>query len=390
VLPEPNKRNIRGGLAVIDHEQVFSVAAPAGVTFGDVVSLAKQQDGGFFALDADAGVFTVDIENRTAALWAPPAWTTPARATALAVDRDGRVAVATTQGVYVYSATKGVTKIIGAEVGAAWAVRFMTNGFLYAGTDQGLVRAALDSGNFETSPGPSESMPRDLWELSWGCYGTDGCACRAEKPCALGLDCSCVNGLDNCTCTTPDPCVTNPGSASCACDDSTTCQDGLTCACALGGACTCEPDPSCQDTCSCTGPDTTDGCPSGFACENGACVSQAPPTCTRDCSCTGTDARPDGCPVDYECQNGIAGPSCAYVGGSTCADDCSCTGPDTTADGCPTGYECQSGIAGSSCVESVPTSCEADCSCTGPDTTDGCPMGTTCQRPLHSPQGSCR
>jgi hypothetical protein len=388
LLPEPNKRGIRGGLAIVDGDQISAIGAPEGVTFGDVVSLA-QSNGLYFALDAEAGLFTVDLESKTARHWATPAWSSPTRATALAVDAAGRVAVATTNGVYVYSTTTGVTQVIGGEVGTAWTVRFMSNGFLYAGTDHGLVRASLDDGAFEAAPGPNATMPRDLWEFDRGCYGEESCACRPEKPCALGLDCSCVGGLDNCSCVRPDPCVANPGSIDCACDDTNACHDGLACACSLGGKCSCQPDTTCEEDCSCTGPGTVDGCPSNAICQDGACVINAPPACAANCACTGPDTRPDGCPIDWECQQGIGGPICAYMGATACEDDCSCSGPDT-AGGCPTGLECVNGPFGQVCTESSSVACEDDCSCTGPGTTDGCPTGTSCLSPPRGGPGACR
>ncbi|MGA9524987.1 MAG: hypothetical protein WBV82_26245 [Myxococcaceae bacterium] len=49
--------------------------------------------------------------------------------------------------------------------GFVWALRFMADGVLYAGTDDGLVRLAIGDAMFPESLGPASYPDRTLWPL---------------------------------------------------------------------------------------------------------------------------------------------------------------------------------------------------------------------------------
>ncbi|MEW5854879.1 MAG: hypothetical protein AB2A00_39245 [Myxococcota bacterium] len=298
-LKAQSELNVHGGIAVINDDQVSTINPPDGITLGDVTDLALAPDGRIFALDAEAGVLLVDLEAGTSSVFAAASWTAPERGLALAVDDSGRVAVGTTHGLLVLSPSGVPTRVAENRVhGWVWTLRFMSDGVLYAGTDQGLLRVALDGAALPTTLGPSGPQPRDPWELGLGCNFELGCECAPEFPCASGLECAC--GLDGCVCQEPvTPC---DGTAGCACTTSEECAGGFTC----GAGNTCELD-GCAATCGCT---TLSGCPDGYACQsdpNGdTCVRENNDACLQDCSCDG----PDGCPQGYHCQGGIVGFSC--------------------------------------------------------------------------------
>jgi hypothetical protein len=338
VLPDPSPKGIAGGLAEVQGTTITAFAPPAGLAFTDVVALARTADGSFFALDAGLGILRLDLEAHTSTLFAPARWTSPERGLAMAIDPSGRLAVGTTAGLYVFGADGAATTAFASGHGFVWSAAFVADGVLYAGTDHGLVRAALDTATLPAT-GPAGPLPRELWELPLGCNGEDGCACTDSLYCAPGLTCNCTDAY-TCTCGVFDPCLADPGAQGCACVPAQTvtapCQEGLSCRCEVGGDCTCEP--------ACDG---TEGC---------------------------------ACSTDADCQSGYA---CTMEGTCTsvCAWDCTCE----TASGCPDGLEChqETGPDGSPVQYcDVPTNCAADCSC---PTESGCPEREYC---YHAADGS--
>lgn len=386
LLPDAADDGSAGGLVIVDGATVRTVAAPEDAPFTDVTALARGGDGTVWALDAGAGLYRVDPDAAAATRFAAPAWG-DARALDLAVDGAGRLAVATTAGLWVYGPDGGVTPVFGADDRWVWSVHFVADGVLYAGTDRGLVRVALDDASLPPAR-PDGPLAREPWDLPLGCYGDVDCACVLDAQCGPGLACgACTLGAPDqpsrCFCTPADPCAFTPGQAGCACDPDGAfqCRTELACAGdpATGqGVCAA---PQCDGTAGCDCLDDTD-CASGFHCEwmmgLGQCT--AGDACLQDCTCAG-DGVVDGCPAGTACQSGLAGSSCVEV---RCEDTCSCAGPDATADGCPTGWSCVSGPMGSASCQ-PPAGCEDTCSCTGPDATaDGCPLGWSC---LDGPMG---
>jgi len=389
ILPDARDPAVGGGLVEIEDDEIHTIAPPDGLVFGDVVGLAAGADGSFFALDATNGVIAVDLESRTSSLFARPAWGSKARGTSLAVDGEGRVAVGTTIGLYVFDRDGNVTTAVSTfEHGGYWALRFMEDGVLYAGSDQGLVRVAIDE--VEELParlGPEGPLARTLWPLERGegCYGAEGCVCEALSECAPGSVCDC-SGAGPCVCSVPkDPCLDNPGDVGCACTDDSTCNGAFACVCE-GASCACQPDPEgdeCLRSCGCGEPEEGEEdevfCPDGTRCLAGlsgamSCVpgdESGFNTCMSDCSCPGS-----GCPDTYTCESSILGPRCVPVDPNACLANCSCG----VNDGCFDGYRCQGGIFGKSCVEEAPVNCQDDCSC---ETESGCEGELVCV------EGSC-
>src|SRR5262249_15727260 len=156
------------GLAEVNGSTVTPIAAPAGVKFGDVIALAKLPDGKFLALDADQGLFVVDVDAHATKRWSKRAWVTPERAVSLAVDGAGRVAGCATRGILVYGADGGATRVsTPAFTGRGGAMVFRDDGQLYAGTDQSLVRIAVGDAELPVL-GPSGMLPRDLYPVDVG------------------------------------------------------------------------------------------------------------------------------------------------------------------------------------------------------------------------------
>ena len=134
-----------GGVVLVDDETVTPFAAPEGQSFGEVTALTEGSDGSFFAVDDQLGVLKLDLEAKTVSVWAAPAWASGERPLSLAVDGTGRIAVGTTQGLFLFGADTGVTHAFADQAwGFVWKVKFMADGALYAGTDNGLVRLGLD------------------------------------------------------------------------------------------------------------------------------------------------------------------------------------------------------------------------------------------------------
>lgn len=404
----PQSNGVPGGVAEIEGEEVRPFDPPDGLAWNDVVKLAQAPDGTFYALDAVLGVVTLDLENHKATLFAEPAWGETVRPTALAVDGNGRVAVGTTSGLWIYGANRAVTRaVVGRAHGTYWTMRFMEDGILYAGADQGLVRIALDEKpHLPTELGPSGSLPRYLWPINVRCDGELGCVCVSANDCVAGAVCECTDR--SCSCAEPpDRCELNPGDVDCGCTADDDCLPTLACV-NNGSGSSCQPDPDadCMRTCSCNGPRGTDeGCPAGSVCQHGvsgdSCVPAAD-TCLNSCGCDGGDGCPatwhcdalayaGRCLADYdpclqdcscgapgECQGGwycdsSGGTPTCVVDETACLSNCSCGG----ATGCPDDYACQGGFAGSSCVFTGTVNCEDDCSCTGGNP-DGCPTGMFC------------
>ncbi|HEY0839832.1 MAG TPA: hypothetical protein VGD74_06575, partial [Vulgatibacter sp.] len=309
------------------------------------------------------GVFRIDLESLRAIPFAPAAWEPTVRATSLAVDAVGHVAVGTTAGLWIYGSDGEVTKVTGRDHGSYWTLRFMADGLLYAGADQGLVRVAIDDrGALPAILGPVGPLARTLWPLATGCDGEEDCACFVDEECAPGLECG-ECGLETCFCVVPvERCDMNPGDLGCACEDDGGCLVSFEC---VGG--TCAPSSlECTRSCGC---ETDSGCPDDTHCVGGFTGASCMPdqgSCLESCTCDGGD----GCPPTFHCEGGIMAPRCIPHGGS-CTEDCTC--PEN--DGCPDGFECQGGIAGRSCVE-VLDPCLADCSC---DSVDLCLEGWHCE-----------
>jgi hypothetical protein len=267
--PEMSQYQVKGGIAEVNGDSISVIAPPAGVTWGDVVALAKSRDGSFFALDADAGVFTLDLANRTSKLWAEAKWKGAGRGRGLAIDSSGNVAVATTNGLYLYDSNANVTVVSeDGTQGEFWSVRFTAPGVLLAGADQGLLRVAV-AGATPTALGPTGLLPREPWELSVGCEGADGCECHGDDMCQYGNRCLCIS-LDDCVCGVPkppDPCIKDPGSMGCACKVDEECAESLTCGCE-GDTCVCkEPPPTCDGTTGCPCQKDVD-CADGYFCRS--------------------------------------------------------------------------------------------------------------------------
>ena len=359
-LPPESDRHVGGGIAIIDGDQVRTVSGPSGATLRDVVALARDQDGGVFAVEANEGVFRVNLETRKAERFAAPAWGPQVRATSLAVDEAGHVAVGTTAGLWIYGSNGKSTQATARDHGTYWALRFMEDGVLYAGADQGLVRVAIDGAMLPAVLGPSGPLPRYLWPLEFRCDGEEGCACFLNEECAAGLECG-DWGPETGYCIVPvERCDVTPGDIGCGCESDDDCITSFEC---VGGACTTS-SLACMRSCECG----DDGCPADTRCLGGftaaSCVPVAP-NCLASCTCDGAD----GCPATYHCESGIMAPRCVPSG--DCRTNCSCP----VNDGCPDGWQCQGGFAGRSCVE-VLDPCLADCSC--PDI-DGCTDGYHCE-----------
>ena len=248
VLPAVNSHHFHGGLSEVSDTTIKPIAEPAGVTWGDVVAIARTADGAILALDAEAGLFRVDLASGKADRWAAPAWTAPGRARAMAIDGAGRVAVATTSRVFIYGPNGAWITATDGKDGGFWSARFVADGVLYAGADQGLVRVVLGDA---VAPrlGASAMLPRELWPLPLGCHGEEGCACTDPEQCAAGSDCACTSPSE-CVCKATDPCAADPGGPHCACKLDLDCDSGLVCACDARGTCGCEKSAAC----------TTQGC----------------------------------------------------------------------------------------------------------------------------------
>ena len=259
-----------GGIDLVQGATVAAIAAPAGIDFSEIVALVRFGET-VLALDAANGVFEVDVEARAAERVLEAAWPASERALSLAIDSSGVVAVGTTRGVYV-AVDGALERVTTQRTGWVWSMRFVADGVLLAGTDEGLVRVRIEDA---VAPplGPAAFEAREPWPLDLGCNGEEDCACFGDDHCAPELSCVCANPSD-CRCEAPrDPCLDAPGSVGCGCaEDTNTCDAGLVCDCS-GERCTCQPDAA---------------------------------TCTQDCSC----ATPSGCPDGWTCQGGIAGFSC--------------------------------------------------------------------------------
>ncbi|MBX5482392.1 MAG: hypothetical protein IRZ16_11240 [Myxococcaceae bacterium] len=304
VLGDPAPSNARGGIALVDDETVSVFAPPEGGTFGDVMGLAVGKAGAF-AVDDGLGVLRLDLDGKTTSVFAHAPWTAPERPLSLAEDAVGHLAVGTTHGLYVFGADGGMTRAFGDQLyGYVWRVTFADDGVIYAGTDQGLVRVALDDAKLPEAIGPASYPDRELWPLPPPCTG-EGCTCKADPDCDSGLICSCDTG-GTCACAVEDPCVANPGGKDCACQmpGDPICGAGLTCDCTFG-PCSCQVDPAActpPNVCTCT--DVQD-CPLDWYCNpSNACAQRQP--CDANCSC----ATPNGCSPGLICQGGIAGKSC--------------------------------------------------------------------------------
>ncbi|AKU91676.1 hypothetical protein [Vulgatibacter incomptus] len=346
-LPDETEKHILGGIAEVTDATVRPIAAPEGVTFRDVVALARGPKDRLYAVDAEAGVFLVDLAAGTSAKVADPVWGPDARATTLAVNADGWMAVGTTGGLFVFDVDGKALEVLGAgSHGRIWSTRFVADRILYVGTDGGLARIALDSSSLPAR-GPAGSLGHTLWPLDLGCDGARGCACDIDEQCQWGNACTCT--VDSCACAPVAACATAPFEAGCACTTDEDCGDRLACLCD-GAGCACAAEPSgeeCLADCSCDAPG---GCPDGWMCQSGiagrSCVPDEDPrdACLDDCSCEGRD----GCPDGWRCQGGFAGQSCVEdeEPQDPCLSDCSCDGPG----GCPDGWHCQGGFAGNSCL----------------------------------------
>jgi len=315
VRPEVANDEARGGLALVDRDTVEAIAAPAGTEMDEIVALARAPDGTIYALDAEEGIFTVDVEARAAALWTPASWTAPERALSLATDGEGHVAVGTTRALHLFGADQGVTEAVEeAALGYVWAVYFVEPGVVYAGTDHGLVRVALGEKALPALSDPG----RNLWPFPLAgaaCDGSAGCACVVDNQCAPGSLCLCDGPAWECACTAYDPCLDLPGGAGCACDPEAydPCAGNLVCTDDGSGGHTCETPPCGGVTgCRCS---VDEDCAPGYACTDGfvrLCQPIPEDACTMDCSCTGEDATPDGCRPGQTCLLDIFGNSSCH------------------------------------------------------------------------------
>lgn len=295
-LLAPNER--QGGIAEVQDTDVHVVAPPEGVTFGDVVALVRAPDGTLLALDAEHGVFAIDLTTHTATLRVAAPWRSGARGASLAANENGVIAIGATDGVHVSRADKTIESLHG--VGLVSSVRFVGEQLLYVGADRGLLRLAFD-GALLPAPGPTGILERELWPLPRGCDGARGCSCRIDNQCEDGLDCLCERP-SQCVCGGADPCSQMPFADGCACKSKEDCANGLTCICE-GEACSCGvPDCGGVAGCACEGPqDCTDGhlCGDGGTCE----VDEA---CEIGCACP-TES---GCLGAKVCEDGFAGKRC--------------------------------------------------------------------------------
>jgi len=307
LLPEPTATRRGGGIARVNGDEVTAFGTPRGMVWGDVMGLAKGGEA-IFAVDADAGVFR--IETGHAIRFADAAWA-PARATSIAANADGWVAVGTTEGLWLFDADGAGQRVGDATVGRVWSLRFATDRLLHAGTDQGLVRVALNDTALPER-GPQGPLDRTVWQLDLGCDGGPGCACLIDEQCAWGSACDC-SAPSVCACLVTDLPTGDACLEDCTCPVVGGCLDGYECVRVIGGRQTCEamepPRDACLDDCSC---EFDGGCPDGFSCDGeigaGSCVEDVVPhdPCLDDCSCGG----PDTCPDGWTCQSGIAGQSC--------------------------------------------------------------------------------
>lgn len=327
-LAPANRRELHGGVAVIEGGAV-RVLAPAGFTPGDVVALAVGPGGELLALDAAAGVLSIDLGAGEVVLRTAAPWRPPERALSLAVRGDGTVAVGTTAGLWLDDGTGLAVTDPDVAGGFVWSVAFDTAGVLHAGTDRGLVRVALAGGTLPAQTGPGGILDRTIWPLPPACDGHEGCFCSHDDDCIASLGCRCNPGGDFCACTAKEPaaCAADPGGLDCSCPRSGAdpCNDGLQCTCDAqhcscrqspedcgghpGCACEtvddCDRDPElnlacvntrcwnaeCVATCTC---ETETGCPPGFECLDMAC--QLP--CGLDCSCRTETSCPEGMVCD--------------------------------------------------------------------------------------------
>ncbi|WP_373047066.1 hypothetical protein [Vulgatibacter sp.] len=324
IIPAPAENDVGGGVAIVEAETVEVIAAPEGSAMRDVVALARGEGDVIYALDANEGIFTIDVEAKTAARWSTATWEAPVRALSLAADTEGHLAVGTTDGLHVFGADTGVTEaIVEMAAGYVWSVDFVAPGVLYAGTDEGLHRIAV--GDRELPAKGPATLDRWPFPLEVQICGTQGgCVCTRSSQCATGSDCACTDAGEGfaCTCTEADRCVAEPGADRCACDpaDPDPCVYQLECLTDERGNSSCEvpPPPPC---------DGTEGCP-----------------CSAE----------EDCAEGYECN--FAFRLCQLAGGpQACMDDCTCTGENTTQDGCPIGYHCQGQLGGGSMCEVDPT-----------------------------------
>lgn len=300
-LFEPaNRRDLRGGLAVVEDRTVSVIPAPKDVRFGDVVALAPAPGGTFVALDAELGLFRIDANAKTATRLKAATWQEPERALDVAVSPTGLVAVSTTQQVRFFSLDGAELGTWGTDLGWVWTVHFTDASSLLVGTDQGLVR--LTFGEATPLSLPAGPLLREPWPLTHECDGDEGCTCDEWHRCRGDLACGC--GDNSCTCASPDPCVKDPGARGCACTEETRCADTLSCLCDESAKCACGLDPaSCADgACTCR---EASECPNGWSCANRVCTEEFG-DCVRNCTC----ATESGCPPGKTCQGGFAGFTC--------------------------------------------------------------------------------
>jgi len=250
----PNRRDLRGGLAIVDGSTITTLTPPSGTRFGDVVALARKDARHVLALDASLGVFTIDLDTSLVTKTAEIPWNSTTRGLSLATDGT-RILAGATNGTWLHD-TNG-WRPLDDDVGFTWKVGFNADGTFWAGSDAGLTTYAAGTNLPPTVTRPAGPLARDPWPLPLGCHGERECVCDSANDCASGLRCDCVG--DGCTCTDELRCRSN--------DD-------------------CDGD----DTC---GPD-------------GTCVPPESPGCAADCSCATTD----GCPDGQRCQGGIVGFSC--------------------------------------------------------------------------------
>lgn len=260
ILGDKAPVNTTGGVVLIDDETVTPFAAPEGQSFGEVVALAEQGED-FYAVDDGIGVIKLDLVHHTVSVVAAPMWTADERPLSLAVDAQGHLAVGTTQGLYLIAADQTVFHAFGDRVhGYVWRLRFMEDGVLYAGTDDGLVRMALDDATLPASIGPASYATRTIWPIEPSCGGVDGCVCKEDLDCAKGYSCLC-NG-NGCFCQM-DPALC--AGDACACSDDGDCPGGWYCD-NVPGVGACREKQACDATCTC---ETSTGCSEDLSCQSG-------------------------------------------------------------------------------------------------------------------------